>query len=135
MKVRHAVLDAVTAHARREAPNECCGLLIGVADEIQEAVAVRNVAQDPSRHYEVSPEEHFAQIKRCRDQSEASGLSRKPQVVGVYHSHPHSAPVPSPTDLELAFSDFLFMIAGEGNVRAYRLKDGTFEEVRLEATR
>lgn len=137
MKVRRSVIDAIGEHARREAPNECCGLLIGVSDEIVEAVAARNVADDPRRRYEVSPAEHFAQIKRCREESVASGSGR--QVLGVYHSHPHSAPVPSPTDRELAFSEFLFVIAGPVEssapleMRAYRLNEGTFEDVRLEA--
>ena len=127
MKIRQSALDAIFAHATRDAPNECCGLLIGAADEIQEAVAARNVADDPRRRYEVSPADHFAQIKRCRQE--------QLHIVGVYHSHPHSQPVPSPTDLGLAFTDFLFVIAGAGDVRGYRLNDGAFEEVRLERTR
>jgi proteasome lid subunit RPN8/RPN11 len=131
MRIRMAVLDVITAHARREAPRECCGLLIGTVDEIVEAVATHNVAADPLRRYEVSPVEHFAHIKRCREQHANN-------VVGVYHSHPHSAPEPSPTDREHAFSDCLFVIAGpvddrrEMEIRAYRLSDGTLEAVRLD---
>jgi len=58
-------------------------------------------------------------------------------VVGAYHSHPHSAPEPSPTDLEQAFPEFLFIIAGpakdseEVAIRGYRLQAGRFEEVQL----
>ena len=58
-------------------------------------------------------------------------------VVGAYHSHPHSAPVPSPTDLAQAFEEFLYVIAGPANVggalevRAYRLTEGRFEAVEL----
>ena len=63
-------------------------------------------------------------------------LARPLDVIGGYHSHPHSAPEPSPTDLERAFTGFLYVIAGpigEGiGVRAYRLVGGRFESVALE---
>jgi len=135
MRVRATVLDAIAAHARRERPCECCGLLIGTGAEVIESVATGNVAVDPLRRYEVSPTDHFAQIRRCRE----AGARGEPGlgVVGVYHSHPHSAPEPSPTDLELAFEDFLYLIAGPVtdaapmDVRAYRLRNGRFEPEEL----
>lgn len=135
MRVRRAVLEAIAARARREHPRECCGLLIGTQTEILDAVATTNVAADPLRRYEVSPMEHFAQIRRCREPT-AEGLPAL-SVVGVYHSHPHSAPDPSPTDLEQAFEDFLYVIVGPVaaaariETRAYRLHDGKFEPVEL----
>ena len=56
-------------------------------------------------------------------------------MVGAYHSHPLSAPEPSPTDLDMAFSDFIFMIVGEptagGEVRAYVLQDKQLAEITL----
>ena len=135
MQVRREVLDAIAAHARRDSPLECCGLLIGTGHEAIEAVATANVAAEPHRHYQVSPVDHFAQIKRCRD--EASQGAVAVNVIGVYHSHPLSAPVPSPTDLEEAFGEFLYIIAGpvDGSalleLRAYRLQSGRFEDVPL----
>lgn len=134
MRIRRAALDAIREHALRDTPYECCGLLIGTADEVLEAVATANVAPDPRRRYEVSPVEHLAQIRRCRDASsrETPGLA----VVGVYHSHPHSRPEPSPTDWEQAFEDFLYVIAGrvgDGpiDIRGYRLTGGRFAQADL----
>lgn len=135
MRVRREVLDAIRGHARREHPRECCGILVGVDDEVIEAVPARNVAAEPLRRYEVSPEDHLAQIKRCRTTTpgDAPALS----IVGVYHSHPHSAAVPSPTDLEQAFGEYTYLIAGpveplsEVPVRGYQLRAGQFEEVDL----
>ncbi|MBF8299887.1 MAG: peptidase [Acidobacteria bacterium] len=137
MRVRSAVLDAIAAHARRESPRECCGLLIGTEHEVIEAVATANVAADPLRHYQVSPVDHFGQIRRCRE-STSQGVAAV-DVIGAYHSHPRSVPTPSPTDLEEAFEDFLFIIAGPVDdsapleVRAYRLQAGKFEGVQLDA--
>ena len=133
MRVRPGVFEAIAAHARREHPHECCGLLIGAADEVTEAVAARNVAAEPHRHYQVSPVDYFAQIKRCRALTQGG---KPASVVGVYHSHPHSRPEPSPTDLEQAFEEFLYIIAGpvtdaEIDLRGYRLREEKFEPVPL----
>jgi proteasome lid subunit RPN8/RPN11 len=135
MRVLRPVLEAIAAHARRDSPRECCGLLIGNEDKVIEAVATGNVAAEPLRHYQVSPVDHFAQIKRCREVGTEQGTAFN--VIGVYHSHPRSAPTPSPTDLAEAFEEFLYLIAGpvDGTalleIRAYRLEGGEFEGVQL----
>ena len=113
------------AHARRDAPNECCGLLVGRQDEILEAVPASNGAADPTRRYEISPVDYFAQIRRCRRINEAQ--SERFAVVGAYHSHPRGTPEPSETDVEQACRDFVFVIVGLGapaggmEIRAYTL--------------
>lgn len=135
MHLRREAVDAIAAHARRDSPRECCGLLIGTATEVIEAVAAVNVAAEPRRHYQVSPVDHFAQINRCRDA--ASQEIPAAGVIGAYHSHPRSAPAPSPADLEEAFGAFLYIIAGPVDgpaafaVRGYRLQAGRFEDVPL----
>jgi desampylase len=134
MRVRKTVLAAIAAHALRDSPRECCGLLIGTTTDITEAVPATNAASDPLRHYEVPAIEHLAQIRRCRELVKAGHTV---SVVGAYHSHPHSAPEPSPTDLEQAFEDFLYVIAGRVHIeerfdiRAFRLRNGRFEAAAL----
>ena len=129
--MRRSVLDAIEAHARAEAPRECCGLLVGDAGEIYEAVATGNVAAEPLRRYEISPADHFALIRRCR--ADQAGRT----IVGGYHSHPHSPPEPSATDLEQAFLEFVYLIAGPAHgsgpleIRAYRLHGGRLEALTL----
>jgi proteasome lid subunit RPN8/RPN11 len=135
MQIRQDVLAAIDAHARSESPRECCGLLIGDADHIVEAVAANNVAADPMRRYEIAPADYFAQIRRCRELTAARGT--RLAVVGAYHSHPRSLPDPSPTDLAEAFSGFLYLIIGPAertdrpDVRAYRLTDENLIRVEL----
>jgi desampylase len=136
--MRPEVATAIAAHARREHPRECCGILLGVGDELVEAVAAQNVAAEPARHYEVSPADHIAQIRRCRDTAKAGGTSLA--ILGVYHSHPQSAPVPSPTDLDRAWGEYVYLIAGPANgsapleIRAYRLDGERFIDVPLTPT-
>jgi proteasome lid subunit RPN8/RPN11 len=128
-------LRAIVARARRDGPNETCGLLVGRGDHILEAVEAENTAADPTRQYEISPVDYFNQIKRCRRISEHSGETFT--VIGAYHSHPRSLPEPSPTDLQQAFHEFVYLIVGpvpEGRgleARAYRLGDGAFEPLQL----
>jgi proteasome lid subunit RPN8/RPN11 len=127
--ITQAAIDTITAHARSEHPRECCGLLVGTTHAILKAVPVANVAADPFRQYEIAPEAYLAEIQRCREEGSA--------VVGAYHSHPRSASEPSPTDLERAFGEFIFVIAGpvtgeEGmDVRAYVLEGEAFAPVAL----
>ena len=131
MRVRAGALQAVAAHAARESPRECCGLLIGSTSTITEAVPCRNVAADPVRRYVIAPEDYFAQIRRCREVG--SGL----RVVGAYHSHPRGAPEPSPTDLAEAFGQFVYLIAGPADgssscaVAAFALVEGNLRPLVL----
>jgi [CysO sulfur-carrier protein]-S-L-cysteine hydrolase len=122
VKIAQQVIDEVLAHAREEAPNECCGLLIGNRIMIEASVRTRNREASPTR-FLIDPEDHFTAIHTAR----ASGK----RVVGAYHSHPSSAAQPSESDIAEANwgSDFLYMIvslkAPAPEVFAYRLKRGT----------
>lgn len=127
MRIRRAVIDAIVGHARREAPVECCGLLIGEDDAVLECLAARNQRQSEVA-YQVDPADHFAAIRQAR----ATGWT----VIGAYHSHPQSAPVPSPTDIREASDPvFLYLIVSlrtaEAEIAAYRIRDGAAREISL----
>lgn len=132
MVVHVSALTAITAHALDAAPGECCGVLVGRPDEVLEAVRARNLADSPAR-FVVDPQDHIA----ARREAQRRGL----EVVGFYHSHPHSAPVPSPTDLaEAGYPDHLYAIVGlldsrAPQVRLYRLTDAAFQPVAFDAVR
>jgi proteasome lid subunit RPN8/RPN11 len=125
------VLAAIDAHARAEAPRECCGLLLGSLTEIRRAEPTRNLATTTTR-YDIDPADHFRILREAR----AAGLT----VIGAYHSHPASAPVPSPTDLAEGLPNFLYVIATlraepstslEGGIRAYYFDGPSYREIRL----
>lgn len=139
MRIDREALTAIVAHATREAPHECCGLLVGrggtSADEpaVLEAVPCSNGAVDPTRRYEISPTDYFAQIRRCRRINEMQ--SERFAVVGAYHSHPRGTPEPSETDTAEAFRDFVFLIVGLGGagmqIAAYTLTGRALTQVPL----
>jgi len=121
VKIPATVVNDMLAHAREEAPRECCGLLIGRDGIVERAMRARNTDDVPTRRYLIDPADHFAAIRAARE------LRR--EVIGAYHSHPSSVPVPSPTDLAEADngSEFLYVIVSpwNGDVRAYRYdRDG-----------
>jgi proteasome lid subunit RPN8/RPN11 len=118
-----AVRAAVVAHAREAVPGECCGMLIGTFDGIVAAVRAINRADSLSR-FLVDPADHI----RARREARAAGLD----VVGFYHSHPHSDARPSPTDLaEASYVNHLYLIVGladeSADVRLYRFTGAAFE--------
>ena len=111
------------AHAREDAPRECCGLLAGAGTTIDESIRSANLDPDPNR-YRIDPEVHIAANRRLR----GSGRG----VIGVYHSHPHSPAIPSPSDqAEAYYSDFIWVIVSLAvpdaeAVAAYRLGPSGF---------
>jgi [CysO sulfur-carrier protein]-S-L-cysteine hydrolase len=121
-------VDAMIAHARREAPHECCGLLVGSPARIDESIATTNLAVSPSR-FRIDPSEHIAINRRLRGSSRA--------VIGVYHSHPHSPAEPSPTDVaEAHYSEFIHVIVSLADpphvdVRGYWIRGGQVTSVAL----
>jgi proteasome lid subunit RPN8/RPN11 len=120
------VIRDMLAHAREEAPRECCGLLVGKGQSLVRSVRARNLDTKATR-YLIDPEDHFGAIRAAR----AEGL----EVVGAYHSHPSSTPVPSATDIAEANSgsDFLYVIVSLVNedVRAYRIDTGVCKPLTL----
>ena len=123
--MKYEVIAALVAHAREAAPEECCGLLLGRGDAILEAVRARNAASSPTTRFLVEPKDHID----ARREARTRGLD----VVGFYHSHPHSGAVPSPTDLaEAAYPGTLHVIVGLAvdppEVRAFEIDEGNFRE-------
>jgi proteasome lid subunit RPN8/RPN11 len=125
LRVARGVVNAIVAHAIREAPRECCGVLIGSGTTVIEAWPARNIADKPTR-FLIDPQGHIDAIRSARQR----GL----EVLGFYHSHPHSPAVPSETDrAEASYPDHLYLIVGlkdePPEIRLFRLTDGNFREL------
>jgi proteasome lid subunit RPN8/RPN11 len=117
----------ILAAARASAPAECCGVLLGHANQIMDAVPTRNLSEDPNRFF-VDPAGHIEARRRARQR----GL----EVVGFYHSHPHSPARPSATDLvEASYREQVHLIVSlqseSADIRLFKLSDQGFEEVPL----
>jgi proteasome lid subunit RPN8/RPN11 len=108
------------AHAREEAPNECCGVLVfrdGVAERY---VRGRNALESPYRYeLEIDPDVWF--------------LEDDGYELAVFHSHPETEPRPSRTDRERSGlwagrTFFIYGVRGD-ELRAWRVTREDAEEV------
>jgi proteasome lid subunit RPN8/RPN11 len=128
MRIPRSLYEQILAHAVRDAPNECCGM---IASRDGEAVAVHetvNTAASPLR-YEIDGLEQY----RIQMEIEDAGLD----LGAIYHSHTRSAPYPSQTDINLAFyPESVYVIVGlagaEPEVRGWWIRDGQVSEAALE---
>ena len=128
-----ALADEVLAHARRELPNEACGLLSGsLADgRATRFHPARNAEASPLR-YNVDPEDLVRITFAIEDAGE--------DLVAIFHSHVRSAAVPSPTDRRAAmYPDAFHLLASLADpaaapaaaMRAWRIANGEATEADL----
>ncbi len=125
MRISSELLDQLVAHAREEAPNECCGYARMTDGRVDEVFRAENLRHSPYG-YELDTKSLFA----------ANELDDEGFEVGIYHSHPRSPAEPSQTDINLAsYPHWLYLIVsleGDPHVRAWRILDGRVEEEALE---
>ncbi len=128
-------LKRIVDLAEADYPHETCGLVVG--RRAGETLRVTRI--EPSRNLAPDPEHRFKidSMLRLRLQRELRGSGG--EVIGLYHSHPDGAAVPSATDLAQAEESGLVWIivaVAEGQaiqVGAHRLAAAgdRFEEVAL----
>ena len=119
-RIRDEALEAVIAHARAAQPAECCGMLLGTGHSIDEAVRANNTAVSSTR-FLIDPKDHI--------QARRDARSRGLEVIGFYHSHPHSSARPSPTDVaEATYLEAVYLIVslegGGATVGLFRIEPG-----------
>jgi proteasome lid subunit RPN8/RPN11 len=127
MRISRELFDQMVSHARADAPNECCGMIASRDGEAVKVYPAANAAASPLR-YEIDGAEQY-RIQMAIDDEDLD-------LGAIYHSHTRSAPVPSQTDINLAFyPEALYVIVGvageDAEVRAYRIRDGQVDEAEL----
>jgi [CysO sulfur-carrier protein]-S-L-cysteine hydrolase len=128
MRIARELYDRIVAHARAEAPNECCGVVAasdGAATRVYEAT---NKHASPLR-FEIDG----LDLLRINNEIEDAGWT----VGAIYHSHTRTAPEPSQTDVNhaAAWPGALWVIVGlaggEPDVRTWSIDDGRVTQVEL----
>lgn len=112
----------LAAHARSDAPNEACGLIVLRDGRAERYVRGRNTLASPYRYQlEVDPEVWFL---------EDEGFE-----LAVFHSHPETEPRPSRTDVEnvglWTGKPYVIYSLARDELAAWRITDGTFEPLEL----
>ncbi len=136
MVIAPALLDDVIAHAREEYDAECCGM-IAYAQNGGPAGAPRAVRVHRAKNVYASPkrfEIDGKDVLRAVNEFDDAGW----EMGAIYHSHTHTAPYPSQTDINFArnWPGVEWLIVGlageEPEVRCYLIEDGEVREVPIE---
>ena len=137
LTIDRSICDAIIAHARRDHPDEACGVVAGPAgsDRPERHVPMINAAMSPT-FYEFDSTDLLALYREMDDRDE--------EPVVIYHSHTATEAYPSRTDVNLAGepgAHYVLVSTRDGadadgtpiDLRSYRIVDGevTEEEVRV----
>jgi proteasome lid subunit RPN8/RPN11 len=135
MDIAAELLQEIVAHAREEVPNECCGVVaVAPASDGEQARATcvrraRNVHASPKR-FEIDGKD----VIRAMAEFDKAGW----EIGAIYHSHTHTPPKPSQTDIN--FSDgwpgVEWIIVGLADpespeIRSYLIEEGAVREVEI----
>jgi len=130
--IERRIRDAIVGHARRDHPDEACGVVAGPrgSDRPVRLVAMRNAAATPYTRYEFSSADLFGLYRDLEERDE--------EPVVIYHSHTHTEAYPSPTDLALAAEPAAHYVVvstrqhgndeGPVDFRSFRIVDGVIGE-------
>lgn len=129
--IRRDLVDAMVAHARRDHPDEACGLLVGPegGDRAERIIPMLNAARSPT-YYQFDEHEWLRVYRELQAADE--------DVVVVYHSHTATEAYPSRTDVAYAqWPDAHYVLVSTRDpdaheLRSYRIVDGEVTEEPVE---
>ena len=131
LTIPRALLDQVLAHARRDHPDECCGIIAGRDGSPTRLFEMENAERSPTGFTFDSAE--WLKVYREIDDADE-------ELLAVYHSHTATEAYPSRTDVLWAqhneFQHWLLVStrSEEDEVRSFTIADGVVTEEPVEIT-
>jgi proteasome lid subunit RPN8/RPN11 len=128
LRIAQSRIDEIVAHAREDAPNECCGMVGGVDGEARTVYRAANAEASPLR-YSIDAKEQFRLMRAIEEAGE--------ELAAIYHSHTRSAAHPSQTDVNLAgWPDAVYLIvsladAEAPDLKGFWIRDGEIADAEL----
>lgn len=125
LTIDQATYDQIVAHARRDHPDEACGLVAGRDGRPTRVVEMANAARSPT-FYEMDPLEQLRVFNEMDDAGE--------HLLVIYHSHTATPAYPSRTDINIAgFPEAHYVLVStryddEIEFRSFRILDRTVAE-------
>jgi len=118
------MVDQIVAHARRDHPDEACGVIAGRGGAATRVVEMANAERSPT-FYRFDAQE---QLRVWREMDDADEV---PFV--IYHSHTATEAHPSRTDISLASEpDAHYLLVStrsqDAEVRSFRIVDAAVTE-------
>jgi [CysO sulfur-carrier protein]-S-L-cysteine hydrolase len=134
LEIDRATYDAIVSHARRDHPDEACGVVAGPAgsNRPERLVPMLNAARSPT-FYEFDSHDLLALYREMDERDE--------EPIVIYHSHTATEAYPSRTDISLAQEPGAHYVLvstrdpERTDFRSFRIVDGdvTEEEVTVVA--
>ena len=137
LRISQSLIDSIVAHARKDHPDEACGIIAGPAgsDSPQRFIPMINAARSPN-FYE------FDSMDLLKLYRELDANDEDPIV--IYHSHTHTEAFPSRTDITYASEPGAHYVLvstretgnedGPFEFRSFRIVDGVVTEEEVEIT-
>ncbi len=133
MIIPQHIINELIEQAKKDAPNESCGYLLGLSssgEDGQGVVAKESVVTEnywmenidhSSEHFSFAPKDQFAALRYAR----SKGL----KILANWHSHPASPSRPSREDLRLANDPtiryaILSLLDGEPKLNSFKILNG-----------
>jgi proteasome lid subunit RPN8/RPN11 len=119
VRIPKTIFQEMIDHAKREWPLECCGILGGKDRTVQKSFELQNTEKSPVL-YSMSPPDQMKVFEEMEKESM--------KMIAIYHSHPHTIPFPSETDVKLTFypdvSSIIISLKEEENpvVKAFQIE-------------
>jgi proteasome lid subunit RPN8/RPN11 len=132
LTIDSAIVDAIVAHARRDHPDEACGVVAGpIGSDLPTRLIPMDNAARSMTFYE------FDSMEQLRVWREMDDNDEEPVV--IYHSHTATEAFPSRTDVSFAgepSAHYLLVSTREPDseeIRSFRIVDGvvTEEEINI----
>ena len=127
LRIDQAILDAIVAHARRDHPDEACGVVAGPAGT---GTPTRHIPmENAARSMTFYEFDSMAYLRVWRDMED-----RDEEPVVIYHSHTATEAYPSRTDISFAGwpeAHYLLVSTREAEtaeIRSFRIADGVVTE-------
>ena len=135
LRIRESLVEQMVAHARRDHPDEACGVIAGPvgSDSPERFIPMDNAARSTT-FYE------FDSMDLLRLYREMDERDEEPIV--IYHSHTATEAYPSPTDVSYASEPLAHYVLvstrqtgnapGPYEFRSFRIVDGSVTEEEVE---
>ncbi|SNQ48149.1 CysO-cysteine peptidase [Frankia canadensis] len=131
LRIDRACYEAIVAHARRDHPDEACGVVTGPvgSDRPERFIPMENAERSPT-FYRFDPMEQLRVWREMDDRDE--------EPVVIYHSHTATEAYPSRTDISLAAEPGAHYVLASTRepdsteFRSFRIADGQVTEEPVE---
>ena len=127
LTIAREIVDAIVAHARRDHPDEACGIVAGPigSDRPLRHIAMENAERSPT-FYRIDPTEQLRVWAEMDDRDE--------EPIVIYHSHTATEAYPSRTDVDIAgYPDAHYLLVSTRSpdseeIRSFRIVDRAITE-------